>query len=95
MDIEQMHLDIGAASDKEVTKMGIQIGDMITPTNSQAYEVANDRVIAKAHDDRCAVAIGMEVMRRLAKVKHEAKAIFVASVQEEVGLRGARTSAYK
>ncbi len=95
MDIKNMHLDIGTKSQKEVAKLGIQVGDMLTPTNEHAYEVANDRVIAKAHDDRAAVAVGMEIIRKLTKIKHEATVIFVASTQEEVGLRGARTSAYK
>lgn len=95
MNIKDMHLDIGATSDEEVNKMGISVGDMITPTNETAYEVANDRIIAKAHDDRVAVAVGIEVIRKLLKTKHEATIIFVASVQEEVGLRGARTSSYK
>ena len=93
--IDSMYLDIGATSDNEVEKLGINVGDMITPTNEKAYEVSNDRIIAKAHDDRISVAVGMEVMRRLLTEKHEANVILVASTQEEVGLRGARTSSYK
>lgn len=95
VELDKMFIDVGANSDKEVERMGIKVGDMITPTNSQAYEVGNDRIIAKAHDDRCSIAVGMEVMRRLLKVKHEANVIFIATTQEEVGLRGARTSSYK
>lgn len=54
-----------------------------------------DYVVGKALDDRAGVAVGIEVMRQLSKVQHEANVIFVGSVQEEVGLRGAKTSTYK
>jgi endoglucanase len=49
--------------------------------------------VAKALDDRISCAILVEVLRRLEGSPHDV--FFVFSVQEEVGLRGARTSAYE
>ncbi len=95
MKIKSMFLDIGAKTKDEVLKLGIKIGDQITPYQEKTIEVLNDRIIGKAHDDRVGVAVGMEVMQRLNSEKLSTNVIFVASTQEEVGLRGARTSAYK
>lgn len=93
--LKNMFIDIGANSKKEVESLGIKIGDMITPKTLAPFEVLNDRIIAKAHDDRISVAAGIEIMKRLSHQDLNANVIFVASVQEEVGLRGARTSSYK
>jgi endoglucanase len=49
-------------------------------------------VTGKALDDRLGVYVGIEAVRRLGK--HKADVYFIATVQEEVGLRGARTSAF-
>jgi endoglucanase len=51
-----------------------------------------NRLIAKAMDDRVGVAVQIEIMRQLKTSPHEI--FFVFSTQEEVGLRGATTSAY-
>ncbi len=94
--IEQMFIDLGLDSKKEVEKLGIQVGDMITPTQETAFTSTNeDRVIGKAHDNRISVVAGLEIMRRLKDVELPANFIMVGTTQEEVGLRGARTSAFK
>ncbi len=94
--IEQMFIDLGLDSKEEVDKLGIQVGDMITPTQETAFTSTNeDRVIGKAHDNRISVVAGLEIMRRLADEELETNFILVGTTQEEVGLRGARTSAYK
>ncbi len=94
--IEQMFIDLGLDKKEEVEKLGIQVGDMITPTQETAFTSTNeDRVIGKAHDNRISVVAGLEIMRRLADVELETNFILVGTTQEEVGLRGARTSAYK
>jgi endoglucanase len=54
-----------------------------------------DYIVGKGLDDRAGLAIVVEVMRRLTKIKHEADVMLIGAVQEEVGLRGARTAAYK
>lgn len=93
--LEQMYIDIGAKDIKEVEKMGISIGDVIVPESKSWVMPNKDYIVGKALDDRVGVAICMEVMKKIANINHEADVIFVASTQEEVGLRGAKTSSYK
>ncbi len=94
--IDKMFLDLGMTSKKEVEKLGIQIGDMITPDHGTAFQTPNpNRIIGKAHDNRISVVTGIEIMRELSNEELDVNVIFVASTQEEVGLRGARTSTYK
>ena len=84
---EQLFIDVGAA-DKQSSP--IKVGDMGA---LQGALVQNgDRLIGKSMDDRLGCYIVIEALRKLQKSPHEVYAVF--SVQEEVGLRGARTSAY-
>ena len=48
--------------------------------------------LGKAFDDRVGCAVMLEVMRRLATLPHPNQLVYAATVQEEVGLRGARTA---
>lgn len=58
-------------------------------------EERGTRLIAKSMDDRIACAIAIEAMHRVSKKKKKANEVyFVFTVQEEVGLRGARPAAY-
>ena len=94
--IDKMFLDLGLTSKKDVEKLGIQIGDMITPNHGTAFQTPNpNRIIGKAHDNRISVVAGLEIMRNISNKELDTTVIFVASTQEEVGLRGARTAAYK
>src|SRR5690625_7153929 len=52
-------------------------------------------VLTKAWDNRIGCAIAIEVLKRLDNEKHPNIVYGVGTVQEEVGLRGARTSAHK
>jgi tetrahedral aminopeptidase len=84
---EQLYLDVGATSRDDCP---IQVGDpaaFVRPFVPQGR-----RLISKAMDDRIGCAILIETLRRLKNTPHDL--YFVFSVQEEVGLRGARTSAY-
>ena len=57
------------------------------------FEARGSRLISKAMDDRIGCVVAIEAMRKLNKqTAHEV--YFVFTVQEEVGLRGARTSAF-
>lgn len=88
-----MFLDLGVASREEVVELGIQIGDMITPDTT--FEVMNNPnyLMGKAWDDRLCAALAMDVLYRIQSQDHEANVYAVGTVQEEVGLRGARTAA--
>ncbi len=89
---KDMFIDVGATSREEVEALGVRIGDPIIPHAS--FEVmANEKVyVAKAFDDRVGVAIAVEVLRALQGEGHPNTVFGVATVQEEVGLRGATTA---
>ncbi|MGH2505418.1 MAG: M42 family metallopeptidase, partial [Ktedonobacterales bacterium] len=61
-------------------------------TMDRTFEQIGENVIGKAMDDRTGVFTMIEALRQLGK--HSATVIAVATVQEEVGLRGATTSAF-
>ncbi len=94
--LDQIFLDLGAESREQVESWGIQYGDMITPYQDTAFQTKNENVvIGKAHDDRISMVAGMEIMRELASKDLDVTVVLVGTVQEEVGLRGAKTSAHK
>lgn len=92
---KDMFIDVGAADEKEATEvLGITPGDQVVP-DSGFRLMANGRlVMGKAWDDRIGIALFIEVMRALAAETHPNTVYGVATVQEEVGLRGAQTSAH-
>lgn len=87
---EDMLIDIGAKSKEEVEKAGIRIGCPIT-LDVEMKELLNKRITGKALDDRVGIAMMLEAIKR---TKSEATIYAVGTVQEEVGLKGARTSAF-
>ncbi|HUW58355.1 MAG TPA: M42 family metallopeptidase [Planctomycetota bacterium] len=95
VDVKDMHVDVGAASQKEAAgKFGIRPGDTITPVFD--FEVMKGRkmLLGKAWDDRVGCALFIDVLTRLKRIRHPNTVFGVGTVQEEVGLRGARTSAH-
>jgi endoglucanase len=95
MDIKNVHLDLGLSSKKAVLDMGIRPGDMIAPV-AEFMQLADPKMLAaKAFDNRIGCAVTIEVMEQLNKIKHRANVYAVGTVQEEVGLRGAKTAAFR
>jgi endoglucanase len=95
MDIKTMYIDVGASSDWDVRKkLDIRPGDPILPDSAFAVMANPDLLLAKAWDNRIGCAMVVETLRRLANTPHPNTVFGVATVQEEVGLRGAQTSAY-
>jgi endoglucanase len=87
LDMTKMYIDTGAASrDAAPVKVGDAAGFL------RAMDVAGDRLIAKSMDDRISCVVLIETMRQLQSTPHAVH--FVFSVQEEVGLVGAQTSAF-
>jgi endoglucanase len=91
--IEQMYLDIGVSNQEEAIKLGILPGDMSTP-HIEFRTLGNPKyLLSKAWDNRIGSAVMVEVLKRLDfELKSQLFATF--TVQEEVGLRGAKTSSY-
>lgn len=92
MDPMDLFLDMGTRTRKETTDLGIQIGDMVTPNTK--FRVMNnpDTLCGKGWDDRANLGVMLETLRNLADVTPECDLYFAATVQEEVGIRGARTA---
>jgi tetrahedral aminopeptidase len=84
----KLYLDFGVKSKKDVP---VRIGDVAG--FERPFADLGDALVAKSMDDRIGCAILIETLRRLEQTPHEVH--FVFTVQEEVGVRGATTAAYK
>jgi len=87
--MEKLFIDIGAA-DKAAAERLATVGDICAFDRPCAD--LGDRLVAKAMDDRIGCAVLIQVLQQLKDTPHQVN--FVFTVQEEVGLRGATTSAY-
>ena len=94
VEIENMYLDIGVKDKKEVEKLGIRLGDMITPYIVTTPMSNKKYLLGKAWDNRVGCAVAVEALQALKNETHPNIYYGVGTVQEEVGLRGATTSAY-
>ncbi len=93
--MDKMYLDLGVENKEEAVKLGIKPGDMITPY-IEAIKMSNEKyLLGKAWDNRVGCAAAIEVLENLQGKKHENIYYGVGTVQEEVGLRGAKTSSHK
>ena len=91
---KDMYIDVGACSDKEVHEMGVRPGDPIIPV-SEFTVMANPKFyLSKAFDNRVGCALAIQALRQLAGEGHPNTVYAVGTVQEEVGTRGAKTSAF-
>ncbi|HEV2245079.1 MAG TPA: M42 family metallopeptidase [Terriglobia bacterium] len=89
-----VYLDVGARSRADAEALGIRLGDPIAPA-SNFVELANHRYAAKAWDDRIGLLMQIEALRQLERegAKMPNTIFFTGTVQEEIGLRGALTTA--
>ena len=87
--LQDMFLDIGARTREEAEKMGVRPG--LPVTYRTQFEVLNgtSRYLAKAWDDRVGLAAATEALRQLKSLPHPNTVEVAATVQEEIGLRGA------
>jgi len=96
LEIKDMYIDVGASDGYDVKKkLDIRPGDPIVPDSAFTVLANPDLLLAKAWDNRIGCAMAIEVAKRLVGEKHPNTLLAVATVQEEVGLRGAQTSANK
>lgn len=90
--IDAMLIDIGATSKQEVLDKGIKTGDMIVLEGS-FERLSEDRLLSKAFDNRYGCAISVQILEALKGVELPFDLVVGATVQEEVGLRGAKSAA--
>src|SRR5579859_3337573 len=88
---KDMYIDIGVRSKAEAIEAGIRPGDPIVPVGPFTVLSNPDLLLAKAWDNRIGCAIAVEVCRLLDKTAHPNILYSGATVQEEVGTRGAAT----
>ncbi len=93
VDIKTMYLDIGADSRAEAEAAGVRPGQQIVPICEFTPMVNPKKIMAKAWDNRYGVGLAIELMEALQGEKLPNTLYCGATVQEELGLRGARTSA--
>ena len=87
--LEKLYIDIGATSAEEA-KTKVAVGDIAS--FDHGYLDLGQRVVAKALDDRVGCAVLIEALKRVTKPQNDLYCTF--TVQEEVGLRGAKTAAF-
>jgi len=90
--MKDLFIDIGVSSRGEAEKLGVKVG-CIAVLDREVVRLGNgDVVTGKSFDDRVGVAVMIEAFKQLDNV--EANVYAVATVQEEVGLKGARVAAF-
>ena len=93
-DKHDLWIDIGAADADEARQL-VAIGDPAT-YDANFEELRNGLVVSRGIDNKAGAWVVAEALRRVSRAKRKCRAAVyaVATVQEEVGLRGAKTSAY-
>ncbi len=92
-EVHDLWIDIGAKDGKEAKAL-VAIGDPVT-LQLGFHDLRNNLACAPGMDDKVGVWVVMSALQRVAKGKPKAGVVAVSTVQEEIGLRGATTSAYR
>ncbi len=85
--LDKMFIDVGAASGRDCP---VKTGDVAA--FERPFLDMGERIVAKSMDNRIGCAVAIEALRKLGRTPHDL--YFVFTTQEEVGTRGAQTSAY-
>lgn len=93
MEMKNMLIDIGADNQADAIKIGIRPGQPITPVCPFTPMANKKKILAKAWDNRYGCGLAIELLKELKDEKLPNELYSGATVQEEVGLRGAATAA--
>lgn len=94
MEIDQMFIDVGASSRQEaIEDFGISLGDPIAPVSAFTPMARTDTYMAKAFDNRVGMAGAIQAGLLTSKEDRGNRLLLGGTVQEEMGLRGARSFA--
>lgn len=91
--LKDLWIDIGSTSEAE-TRSLVAVGDLVT-AEPGFRELRNRRLAGVAMDDRTGIWVVMKALSQIAAGNPGARVVAVSAVQEEIGLRGAMTSAYQ
>ena len=92
-EFDRMFIDCGARSAEDARSMGFEIGQYVT-AEKHFKELTNGRLLGNCFDNRVGLAAVIEVVRRIHQTKVDMNVVMVASVQEELGTRGASPAAF-
>ncbi|WP_053367424.1 M42 family metallopeptidase [Bacillus sp. FJAT-27245] len=93
MEIKNMLIDIGADDKEDAERLGIRPGQQILPTCPFTPMANPKKILAKAWDNRYGCGLAVELLEEVNGVELPNTLYSGATVQEEVGLRGAQTAA--
>ena len=94
VELKGMHIDIGV-TDREEAEALVRVGDPVVIA-TEPQPMAGDRLVSKAMDNRLGAYVALESLRRCAEGDGPGGSFAaIASVQEEIGLFGARTAAFQ
>ncbi|MGE9267530.1 MAG: M42 family metallopeptidase [Verrucomicrobiales bacterium] len=93
IDLANLYIDIGASSRQEAESWGVRVGDPIAPLGPWTPFHQPDLFAAKAFDNRLGMAAAIQLGREIDTADLPCQLIVAGTVQEEVGLRGAKTLA--
>ncbi|RME39700.1 MAG: M42 family peptidase [Planctomycetota bacterium] len=92
VELRELWVDIGAKDRKEAEQV-VAVGDAVTFRLGVTH-LGRDLIASPALDNKCGVFVVMEALRLCSTKKLRCALFAVSTVQEEIGLRGARTSCY-
>lgn len=93
MDIKNMLIDIGADNKEDAERIGIRPGQSILPICPFTVMANEKKILAKAWDNRYGCGLAIELLEEVKDERLPNVLYSGATVQEEVGLRGAQTAA--
>ena len=91
---QQLYIDIGASSKEEVKERSVRIGDPVSWFPHYDF-LTDTRIAGKSFDDRVGCAILIQALEELDASDFAGEIVGIFTVQEEVGLRGARVAAHQ
>src|SRR5690625_596808 len=94
MEIKHMLIDVGADNQANVAEIGIRPGQPIVPICPFTPMANPDKILAKAWDNRYGCGLAIELLKELKNEAVPNQLFSGATVQEEVGLRGAQVAAH-
>lgn len=89
MEIKNMLIDIGADDREDAEKIGVKPGQAIVPITPFTPMANSNKILAKAWDNRYGCGLSIELLKELQDETVPNQLFSGATVQEEVGLRGA------
>lgn len=93
MDQKNMLIDIGADDEEDALKIGIKPGQQVVPISPFTPMANEKKILAKAWDNRYGCGLAIELLKELQGIDLPNELYSGATVQEEVGLRGAQVAA--